>query len=287
MKWLVLLGLLGGWFWSGCHCALASPFMGWPQSVEPSEELNQEAQAFAQREFETCWAKNGESWFTKEKEGGKYWQVNEMVLKTGSQPISKIDQLNGISWRGFVDCSSQAQRVYFPDKGWSEWIPGGFSSYQLVKKQGRWKIMSSAGSVFSRLKHNTGSIEKDIVKPGLSEILQVLKEPQLSEEESTTLLAVLMFGGSTAPDTRPQIISQSKPRYTEAARQNKIAGKVVLSVEFRADGTIGEVQVVKSLGYGLDECAVEAARHIRFRPAQKGGRPFTFRSRVEYSFHLT
>ena len=287
MKLLLLMGFLSGWFWAEGNCVLTSLFMGWPQSVEPSEALNQEAQVFAQREFETCWTKNGESWFTKEKEGGKYWQVNKIVLKTGSQPISKIDQLNGVSWRGFIDFSSQAQRIYFPDQGWSEWIPGSFTSYQLVKKQGRWKITSSADSAFSRFKYNTGSIEKDVVKPGPNEILQVLKEPQLSEEESTELLAVLMFGSSTMPDMRPQIISQPKPGYTEAARHNKIAGKVVLLVEFRADGTIGEVQVVRSLGYGLDECAVEAARHIRFRPAQKGGMPVTFRSRVEYSFHLT
>lgn len=286
MKWLILLGLLGSWFGSGCQCALARPFIVWPQSVEPSEELNQEAQAFAQREFETCWAKNGESWFTKEREGGKYWQINEIRLNTGAEPISKIDQLNGISWKGSVDCSSQAQRVYFPNKGWSEWIPGGFRSYQLVKKQGRWKITSSAGSVFSGLKDNTGSIEKDIVKPGLSEILQVLKEPHLSEEESAKLLADLLFGGSTLPDRQPQIISQAKPGYTEAARQNKIVGKVVLSVEFRADGTIGEIQVVRSLGYGLDECAVEAARHIRFRPAIKDGVPVVYWSRVEFSWSL-
>ncbi|HMZ78982.1 MAG TPA: energy transducer TonB [Acidobacteriota bacterium] len=278
--WLIWLGL-------GEMLIVVHSSTPLPQSVEPSEELNQEAQVFAQREFETCWTKNGESWFTKEKEGGKYWQVNKIVLKTGSQPISKIDQLNGVSWRGFIDFSSQAQRIYFPDQGWSEWIPGSFASYQLVRKQGRWKIISSAGSAFSKFKHNIGPIEKDIVKPGLNEILQILNEPHLSEEESTKLLADLMFGGSTAPDTRPQIISQSKPGYTEAARHNKIAGKVVLLVEFRADGTIGEVQVVRSLGYGLDECAVEVARQIRFRPAQKGGIPVTFRSRVEYSFHLT
>lgn len=92
--------------------------------------------------------------------------------------------------------------------------------------------------------------------------------------------------GSGTPDTRPQIISQSKPKYTEEARQNKIVGKVVLSVEFRADGTIGNVRVVRSLGYGLDENAIAAARLIRFRPAMKGGAPMTFTSRVEFSFNL-
>jgi TonB family protein len=286
MKPWILIGCGWCFFWLSQSLVLANTPIFSPQSVEPSEELNQEALAFAQREFETCWVKNGESWFTKEKAGGKYWQVNEIRLNTGAEPLSKIDQLNGISWKGTVDCSSQVQRVYFPDKGWSEWIPGGVTSYQLVKKQGRWKIISPAGSAFSKFKYNTGSIEKDVVKPGPTEILQVLKEPQLSEEESTALLAILMFGSSTVPDMQPQLISQPKPGYTEAARQNKIAGKVVLSVEFRADGTIGDVQVVRSLGYGLDECAVDSARQIRFRPAIKDGVPVVYRSRVEFSWSL-
>jgi TonB family protein len=90
-------------------------------------------------------------------------------------------------------------------------------------------------------------------------------------------------GGATL---RPAILSKSKPKYTEEGRANKIQGKVVLSVEFRADGTIGNVTVIRSLGYGLDENAIAAARQIRFTPAMVNGAPKTIVSKVEYTFSL-
>lgn len=93
-------------------------------------------------------------------------------------------------------------------------------------------------------------------------------------------------GGDGVLNLRPTILSQVKPKYTEEARQNKIQGKVVLSVEFRADGTIGDIRVIRGLGFGLDEKAIEAARQIRFRPAVNGGVPVTTRSRVEFTFNL-
>jgi TonB family protein len=92
------------------------------------------------------------------------------------------------------------------------------------------------------------------------------------------------FGGGGT--LRPKVFFQVKPRYTEEGRANKIQGKVVLSVEFRADGTIGNVAVVRSLGYGLDENAIAAARQIRFTPAMVNGVPKTIVTRVEYTFSL-
>jgi TonB family protein len=93
-------------------------------------------------------------------------------------------------------------------------------------------------------------------------------------------------GGAGGGNLRPRILSQVKPKYTEEGRANKIQGKVVLSVEFRADGTIGSVTVLRSLGYGLDENAIAAARQIRFSPATSNGTPKTVTSRVEFSFTL-
>lgn len=93
-------------------------------------------------------------------------------------------------------------------------------------------------------------------------------------------------GGGGPLNLRPTILSQIKPKYTEEARQNKIQGKVVLSVEFRADGTVGDIRIVRSLGYGLDENAISAARQIRFRPAMNNGAPATTRAKVEFSFNL-
>lgn len=87
-------------------------------------------------------------------------------------------------------------------------------------------------------------------------------------------------------NSRPQIISQVKGKYTEKARNACIRGKVILAIEFREDGTIGTIRVVRSLGYGLDQQAIAAARHIRFRPAIKDGQPVTMTRRVEFPFNL-
>lgn len=90
----------------------------------------------------------------------------------------------------------------------------------------------------------------------------------------------------TSRVSRPQIISQVKGKYTEKARDACIRGKVILAIEFRDDGTIGTIRVVRSLGYGLDEQAIAAAQHIRFRPAMKDGQPVTITRRVEFPFNL-
>lgn len=88
------------------------------------------------------------------------------------------------------------------------------------------------------------------------------------------------------PDFRHRIISQPKPHYTDEARKAHIVGKVVLSVQFCADGTIGNIRLLRSLGYGLDEQAIVAARQIKFHPALKNEKPMTYTSRVEFSFNL-
>lgn len=70
-----------------------------------------------------------------------------------------------------------------------------------------------------------------------------------------------------------EILSKPKPEYTEVARERRIEGEVWLEVLFGANGTPEIRRVVRSLGYGLDENAIQAASHIRFRPALRGELP--------------
>jgi TonB family protein len=51
----------------------------------------------------------------------------------------------------------------------------------------------------------------------------------------------------------------------------KIQGTVGLSVIVETDGSVREVRVMRSLGYGLDEQAIASVRRWRFRPATKDG----------------
>lgn len=91
----------------------------------------------------------------------------------------------------------------------------------------------------------------------------------------------------SAPVVRPvQILEQGRPRYTQLARDRKTEGTVVLSVEFLANGKIGDVKVISGLSYGLNEEAIRAAKSIRFNPAQSNGKPVDRRQEIRYRFSL-
>jgi TonB family protein len=86
--------------------------------------------------------------------------------------------------------------------------------------------------------------------------------------------------------TGPAFLSRQAAEYTEEARQAKLEGAVTLTLTFGADGKTHDVRVVKSLGLGLDEKAVEAARKWTFRPAYQDGNPVDYPTTVTMSFHL-
>jgi hypothetical protein len=61
---------------------------------------------------------------------------------------------------------------------------------------------------------------------------------------------------------------------------------VVLRVEFRADGSVGEIQPLGKLPDGLTEKAVEAAKLIKFQPEMKDGQPVSKTLEIVYIFKL-
>ena len=86
--------------------------------------------------------------------------------------------------------------------------------------------------------------------------------------------------------TRPQILARPVPGYTEEARRAQVEGAVKLSVVLNANGTVSEITVARSLGYGLDQKAIEAAKELRFIPAQKDGHTVRVRVFLEFKFSL-
>jgi TonB family protein len=66
----------------------------------------------------------------------------------------------------------------------------------------------------------------------------------------------------------PQVLQEVRPEYPPEAGKRKAQGEVSLEVVVQADGTVGEVRVVKPLDRDLDRSAVAAARKWKFTPAQ-------------------
>jgi TonB family protein len=86
--------------------------------------------------------------------------------------------------------------------------------------------------------------------------------------------------------TRARILSKPEPSYTMKARSAGITGTVVLRAVFTADGRVEHILVLRSLPYGLTNAAIESARHIKFVPAMKDGKPVSMFMQLEYNFNL-
>ena len=84
----------------------------------------------------------------------------------------------------------------------------------------------------------------------------------------------------------PRLLREVRADYTEDARQRGIAGDVVLEVVVRRDGTVGDVKILRGLGSGLNDRAVQAVRQWRFTPARRQGVPVDVLVEVAVEFKL-
>ena len=101
------------------------------------------------------------------------------------------------------------------------------------------------------------------------------------------------------PDTDPRLLLSAVARTTPAARDAGVRARVEVAVTVDAQGRVTEAEVcarwllgadgepvrtVETLGYGLEEAALHAARRSRFRPARVGDEPVTARTTLTIRF---
>lgn len=90
------------------------------------------------------------------------------------------------------------------------------------------------------------------------------------------------LGGVTAPRT----IYAPDPQYSDQARSVKFQGSVLLWLIVGADGLPKDIRIVRAVGLGLDERALETVKTWRFDPGRKDGQPVATQINVEVSFRL-
>jgi TonB family protein len=86
----------------------------------------------------------------------------------------------------------------------------------------------------------------------------------------------------------PRVLREVKPQFTAAAMSMKIQGTVLLETVVRPDGSVGDVQVLRSVDpvFGLDEEAIKAAKQWRFSPGTRLGEPVPVYVTIELTFRL-
>jgi TonB family protein len=95
---------------------------------------------------------------------------------------------------------------------------------------------------------------------------------------------VYQIGGGVSA---PVALNSVEAEFSDEARRAKYQGVVLISMIVDANGMPQNPRVVRPLGMGLDEKALEAVRKYRFKPAMKDGKtPVPVMITVEVNFRL-
>jgi len=85
----------------------------------------------------------------------------------------------------------------------------------------------------------------------------------------------------------PIALEQPKPLYTEEARKARAEGEVLLRAIVRKDGSVDGFKILRGLGFGLDESAIQTiANKWKFKPGTKNGVPVDVQTDFQIYFRL-
>jgi TonB family protein len=87
-------------------------------------------------------------------------------------------------------------------------------------------------------------------------------------------------------DSMPMMIYKVDPEFSAEARQAKIGGVVLIGLVVNSQGVPENLRVLRAVGHGLDEQAVEAVKQYKFKPAMEDGNPVAKEINVEVNFKI-
>jgi periplasmic protein TonB len=82
------------------------------------------------------------------------------------------------------------------------------------------------------------------------------------------------------------VIYSVEPEFSEEARKAKVAGNVLVGLWIDTEGRPSHVHVVRGIGMGLDQKAVEAVQQWKFKPAMENGKPVLVELNIEVNFQI-
>jgi TonB family protein len=111
-----------------------------------------------------------------------------------------------------------------------------------------------------------------------------LQDPAIQNlVESAGAPQIYHVGGDVSA---PQLIFAPTPEYSKEAKRAKYQGICIISTIVDPEGNPQRVQVVRHLGKGLDQKAVEAVRQYRFKPGILHGKAVAVEVNIEVNFRL-
>jgi TonB family protein len=223
---------------------------------------------------------------------GKWWKNSEIVnnLQLSEAQVNRIEQTFLHHRPALSDLYEKLQRREFELKMLMKADPINES-----------KILSQIELVAASrtaLEKANSSMLLDLRKDISKEQWEKLQE--IHELRMSGLASYLPISGQKEPQSdekfyrigdkgivAPKCVYQPFPLYTQQAKEAKIEGIVLLQGVIRKNGHIDSLKVLKPLGYGLDESAVEiVGKEWRFEPGTFNGQPVDVQANIEISFRL-
>jgi protein TonB len=91
-------------------------------------------------------------------------------------------------------------------------------------------------------------------------------------------------GAASSPIAAPEVVSKFDPAYPGDLIQDGVQGTVILTAVIRADGSVGDIAIAKSLDPRLDQNAAHAFSQWLFRPALKNGQAIDLQAVITVPF---
>lgn len=108
------------------------------------------------------------------------------------------------------------------------------------------------------------------------------EDKKIVEEEPTYFVAV-----EEMPEPIGGIAAiQSKIVYPEIAKRAGVEGKVYVLAFVDENGNVTKAEIIKGLGAGLDEAALNAVRQTKFKPGKQRGKPVKVQVSIPIVFRL-
>jgi len=161
----------------------------------------------------------------------------------------------------------------------------GMNGLGMMYEAGRGVPQDSAQAIrWYRRAADAGSTSARATLARLSRILgNDLGVPEGTGAGASTPAGVFRIGRGVSP---PVAVYKVEPEYSKQARKAKFQGTVVLSIVIDETGQPTNIKIVRPLGLGLDEKAIEAVKQWRFTPGMKDGKPVAVLAAVEVNFRL-
>ena len=156
------------------------------------------------------------------------------------------------------------------------WERPSFEDAEATKAEARLSQYLSDDALSRRLlgvikkSHDDERIQRTVLTASAEAVIEEAPEDEKAAEAQ----------GLRAP--RPY--RRLRPEYPQTAARADVEATVDVVVDVGADGEVGEVQIVRWAGFGLDEATVATVRQLHFFPAMKNGTPIPMRVLLRYNF---